>query len=443
MATPVYRGSCDTVLSSSGRHTACLPWIVCFSAALLFFFIFIQLNLFNALTPALMHDFHATAEAVGNLSANYFYANVLFALPAGLLLDRYSARRLVLTAMVCSVLCTYGFALSNTLWQAAIFRFITGIMGAFCLLSCVRLASRWFPPERMALVVGLVVTFAMLGGTVAQTPMTLLTDAIGWRATLLADATLGVLMLFVMFWYVRDFPPGIAKEVADQHLALHQAGLLQSLRSTLGNIQNWLCGLYTSLLNLPIFLLGAMWGSLYLVQIHHLSRAQASWVTSMIFIGTIIGSSCVGWLSDRLRRRKLPMIVGAVISLGLILALIYVPHLSLGVLLSLFLLLGITTSTQIISYPLIAESNPDANVGSAEGLASMLILSGGFTQPFFAWLIGLHWNHRVVDGIPTYVLSDYRMGLLIMPVAFLIGLILALCVRETYCRRCQAKEVKR
>lgn len=42
-----------------------------------------------------------------------------------------------------------------------------------------------------------------------------------------------------------------------------------------------------------------MWGSLYLVQIRGLMQADASFVTSMLFIGTIIGAvPVVGWLSQ-------------------------------------------------------------------------------------------------------------------------------------------------
>ncbi|OGT67712.1 MAG: MFS transporter [Gammaproteobacteria bacterium RIFCSPHIGHO2_12_FULL_45_9] len=420
------------------RTATYMPWLVCLSAALFFFFIFIQMNLFNAIAPALMQDFQVSAAVIGHLSAQYFYANILCAVPAGLLLDRYSTRRLLIVAMAVTIGCTYGFALSHAVWQAGLFRFVTGMMGSFCLLSCVRLAARWFKPERMALVIGIVVALAMLGGTVAQTPMTLLTDTVGWRAALMWDATSGLVLLGWIIWAVRDFPPRMAQTVLAEQAAVHEAGLWRSLQGMAKNRQNWLGGLYTSLLNLPIFLLGAMWGSLYLVQIHHLTREEASWVTSMIFVGTIIGSSCVGWISDTLRRRRLPMLVGAVVSLVVILAIIYTPHLSLGMLLTGFLLLGIFTSTQIISYPLIAESNPAANVGSAEGLASILILTGGFTQPLFAWLMGLHWNHQIVLGVPVYTFSNYELGLLIMPIAFVLGLVCALCVRETYCRAYQS-----
>ena len=185
---------------------------------------------------------------------------------------------------------------------------------------------------------------------------------------------------------------------------------------------------------MPIFILGAMWGILYLVQIRHLSRNEAAEVTAMIFWGTIVGSLALGWLSDFLRRRKMIMVIGAILSLALILILMYAPELSYFNLMVLFFVLGITTSAQIISYPLIAESNPLSLTGSAEGLASTLIMAGGTVQIVASYLIKLHWDHQTVDQVSIYSLGDYRLMMWIMPIGFIGGLIASLLIKETYCR---------
>ncbi len=187
-------------------------------------------------------------------------------------------------------------------------------------------------------------------------------------------------------------------------------------------------------MNLPIFLLGAMWGGLYLVQVQGLSRADASVVTSMIFVGTIIGSTLLGWLSDRLARRRSPMLIGAALSLGLVFNLMYTPQLGFFNLAALFFLLGLLTSTQVISYPLIVESNPVSLTGSAEGLASVLIMSGGFAQPLFGWLMGRNWAHTMVNNMPVYSHADYLSAMWIMPVAFGLSLLAATVIKETYCQ---------
>lgn len=422
-------------LADEQSHHGIRAWLVVFSAALFFFFEFMQVNMFNALDPALMQAFHVNAEQLGQLSANYFYANVIFLFPAGLILDRFSTRKIIITAMAVSVAAAYCFSCSHYFWQAATCRFLTGISGAFCLLSCVRVASRWFPPRRMALVVGLIVTFAMVGGMVAQTPFTLMTDQLGWRHTILIDAIVGTLMLIIMFSIVRDYPHGYDKSLEQPH---HTTDLRfwQSILLVAKNTQNWLGGIYTCLMNLPIFIIGAMWGSLYLVQVHHLTRADSSIVTSMIFLGTIIGSPLIGWFSDRIGRRRMPMIVTAIISLALIMLFMYA-RLNFIELCILTFIIGLVTSAQIISYPLIAESNALALTGSAEGLASTLIMAGGFSQPFVGWIIDHEWQHKFINHIPLYSTHAYHIGFLIMPISFIIAAIAALLIKETYCQRHQ------
>lgn len=427
----------DESLIVNAYAYACQPWLVCFSAALFFFFEYLQLNMFNALDPELMKAFRIGAVQLGNLSAHYFYANVLFMFPAGMILDRVSTRRAILSAMGASVLGVFGFSAAHALWQAEVCRFVTGISGAFCFLSCVRLASRWFPAKRLALVVGLIVTFAMTGGMVAQTPVTLMVDHFGWRATLLIDGGFGFVLLVIMVVFIQDYPRGLGEAFQAQHSELKEMGFWRAMWRTLGNTQNWLAGCYTGFLNLPVFLLGALWGSLYLVQVHGLTRAQSSAVVSMLFVGVILGSPLVGWLSDRLRQRRRPMIVGAFLSLVIMLFLIYAPHLSLFALLMIFLMLGLAISAQIISYPLIAESNSLSLTGTAEGWASVLIMSGGFMQPLFAALMNWNWDHRSVHNMPIYALHDYRLALAVMPIAMGVALIMAFFVRETHCVPCK------
>lgn len=410
------------------------PWLVIFSASLFFFFEFLQVNVFNALGSSLYKAYHLTnATELGQLSACYMYAIVLFLFPAGMILDRFSTRKIISIAMFFCATCVFLFSLTTELWQAELCRLVTGVGGAFCLLSCVRLASRWFSPKHMALIVGLIVTLAMLGAMVAQTPFTKLTDAFGWQTALRIDAAAGFVMLFIILLFVHDFPPGTEKFFKKQHASLDKLGFWHALTQTVANTQNWLAGLYTSLINIPVFLLGSTWGGWYLIQTQGLSDINASYVTSMLFIGLIIGSPVIGWISDFIEYRKMPMIIGAIASIAVIGAIMYIPHLSFADLLFLFFTLGFVISAQILGYPLIAESNPNMLTGTAEGLASVLIMAGGFLIPVFPKLLNKHWNHAMLNGIPQYSPHDYHLAFLIMPIAFFIALIAAFCVRETRC----------
>lgn len=416
-------------------HTK-LAWIVTLTASLFFFYEFIQMNLFNTINEQLREAYHLDAVQLGQLFSMYFYANFLCLFPAGNLLDRYSTRKLLIFAISLCTLGTLLFSIANVYWLAAAGRFMVGAGASFCFLSCIRIASRWFAPRQMAFVTGVVVTMAMLGGMVAQTPFALLTHFLGsWRQALYINTGLGAAILLATIFIVQDRPPEAQQEAQQDQQQLKALGLWRCIKIAALNPQNWLGGLYTALINLPVFVLGGLWGILYLTQVHHITSEQASYATTLFFIGVILGSLAYGWVSDHLERRVLPMIVGAVISLMVIAVLMYVPNLSLTSLIVLFFLIGFVTSSQVLTYPLIAELNPIYLTSTAVSIDSLCIMASGFIiPPFFGWLMEKRGGHDVVNGVSIYTAHDFNVAMLIIPTAFIAALIISFFMRETYCR---------
>ncbi len=111
----------------------------------------------------------------------------------------------------------------------------------------------------MALVIGLIVTLAMIGGMVAQPPFfTLLTDALGWRMTLLIDV-----MLLLIVLLMKDFPRGLGQSFSRVSNAFARPRFLA--RSIVANCKKQLKLVRWSVYfvnEFADFLLGAMCGSL-------------------------------------------------------------------------------------------------------------------------------------------------------------------------------------
>ena len=120
--------------SSSVERTHPRAWFVVLTAALFFFYEFIQQNMFDAISSSLLRDFHLTAGQLGFISSAYFMANIIFLVPAGMLLDRFATRRVILWSLLFCILGTAGLAIAQTALMAAICRFFTGIGSAFCFL---------------------------------------------------------------------------------------------------------------------------------------------------------------------------------------------------------------------------------------------------------------------------------------------------------------------
>lgn len=417
----------------TNKQHSWLPWIVCLSCGLFFFYEFIQMNMINSLAPDLMREFNVTGDKLGLLAASYFDANLIFLLPAGIILDRFSTKKVALITMTICIVGTGLFGTATSIGWAAFFRFFTGIGSAFCFLTCMRLASIWFHDSRLALVTGAIMTLAFTGGTVAQTPMTILIHHFSWRGAIFINAGLGVVILIIMAIAIQDYPSHQAKLKEERRQHLRDIGFWNSLKQSYLNLQNWLSAISANMTNLPVYILGGIWGGIYLVQTQGITRLQASAITSMIFVGTLLGSPLIGWFSDRIKHRKSVIFASSLIALGIVLLVIYGPHLSYGLLLFLFFLLGFITSGGIINYTLVAEKNIPTLTATSVSVVSFCVIGGGaLFQPLVGWFLDRGWNGIRIHGVPFYSASTYQHAFVILPIAFVISMVMVIFMTETY-----------
>jgi sugar phosphate permease len=266
--------------------------------------------------------------------------------------------------------------------------------------------------------------------------MTLLINYLGnWRHAVIVDAVMGLVFWIIILTFVKDYPPEKTAQRDTDQIKLREFGYWRAMKSSYLRLRNWLCGLYTSFLNLPIWLIGGGgFGSLYLQQVKHMSALQASYPPMMIFLGTVVGSPLAGWISDAMQRRKLPMQCGAIASIILILGIIYLPS-SLMIYSLLFFLLGLTSSTQIVSYPLVAESNPKILTATSVSVVSFSAIAGGaIFNPLFGYIMDRTNDFKVVNHMHIYTSADYHQAMWIMPLTMAIALIATFFIRETYCQ---------
>lgn len=405
--------------------------LVVFSAGAFFFYSFIQMTLLS--TEALKEYFMSmlsleTTAEFGNFAGTFLYGTVLLLIPAGLLLDKLSVRKLIISMIALVVLCTLGLTYTNNVYIAMILRFITGIAHCVAFMAPLRLAPRWFPSRQLALVSGLLVAFAVFGGWMSGAPMLGLINAFGVKTAMLSNVFLGLVILILAVLFIRDFP----EDYVDPAGSGETLSLARGLKLVVRNKQNWLSGLYIGLLNLSVLLLGAVWGTTYLKIVNPgFSETTFTGIVGMIFIGTMIGSPLCGWISDRIKSRKKAMLGGSVLSLIIMLIIIFPPSTNAALFYVLFFLLGIITAAQSIGYPVIAESNEDKILGTANGLAAVVLMGiGAIGQPLFGFLVKLFGGGP--DATTEQVQAAFQTSIWIMPIAFVGAIICAILLRESF-----------
>lgn len=400
-----------------------LPYLVCFSASLFFAYELVQFHMMNAISPYLMKDLHMGATSFGQLCATYLLADVIFLLPAGIILDRFSTRKVILSALLLCILGTFGFSFAHSFKEAAICHFLSGIGNAFCFLSCMMLVARWFSKEKQALIIGLVITMGMLGAVFAQYPVSMIAEMFSWRSALVADAAIGVGIFALVYLFVHDGP----KQAAQQSSIPFWEGVKRSVL----NLQNILCGVYTCFMNMPLMVLSAVWGSLFLSQVHGVPLAKASFISGMIGVGTIIGSPLYGYLSSKIQEKKPWMSLGSILSIFIILLIMFLPHPSEMLLTALFFLLGLASSSQVLGYPLITETSPKELTGTSMGIAAVIIMGlPMLIQPFSGLLLDLGWQGTMLNGAPFYSHMNYIVAFAIFPIGFFLSFLATYLIKE-------------
>ena len=137
-------------------------WVTCVISSLFFSFVIFQINIFNPLNQSLIHAFNLSSAQFGNLAAGYFYGNVIFLIPAGILLDRLPTKRVLQTVTALSVVFTYLFAQAHSLWFAELMRFALGLTGAFAFISVMKLNNGWFTKPNLLQQLGSVLPWQCL-----------------------------------------------------------------------------------------------------------------------------------------------------------------------------------------------------------------------------------------------------------------------------------------
>lgn len=268
--------------------------VLCLIISIFPMFCFFQMNLFNVLGNYWVKASITTSDSIGYYSAAYIYGDAAMLLFTGLLLDRFSIAKLIFFAMILKVTSIAMILTFQTPAWIIAFRILGGFGHAFALLSAFRLAILLFDEHHHGLMIGLVLTIALLGGTLAQAHLDRFIYCFGWQTAILTDFFVGLALLIVIPLILNSNKNYIPHT---QHQGFNAVSYFRDFKIVARCSGNYLCAIYICLLSLPLMLLGAVWGDSYLKAHFHINEIQSSIVISLLFIGLIIGFPCIGFLS--------------------------------------------------------------------------------------------------------------------------------------------------
>lgn len=411
-------------------------FIVWLTGTLFYFYEFFLQVAPNVMMPDLTRHFGITAAQFGFLATAYYIGYAMMQLPAGTLLDRFGARRLIVTATLICALGSFLTAHANTWALVELARFATGIGSAFAVLGSFVLAANWFPTNRFGVLSGFVLTIGMLGAVSGQHPLAVMVESIGWRESLDVLTAVGVVYAILTWFVIQEHknPMGINKrKVAQSFKELLQNGVKIVRQS-----QPWLLAAYGLLMFTPTLTLGASWGVGFLMTAYHLSLIKAGSMISFIFIGWAIGCPIFGFISDRIELRKPPLYIASIGGTISLFIMIYIHLPSAWMLGTLMLFFGIFSGAFLSSFSIARELQPPQATGAALGFMNMAqSLGGAMLPPIVGFILDMLWNGAMQDGNRVYLLRDYQQALLILPLETLCAGALLYFIKETYCKEAE------
>jgi sugar phosphate permease len=388
------------------------------------------------LSEQLTADFGITAAQLGTLHASFFIIYALTQVPTGVLADRYGPRYVGSGGAFVLSIGALGFVASNGYVAAFLSRALIGLGSSVIFVTILRFCANWYRTDEFGTMTGLTAGIAGLGAIFATTPLAVAIDRVGWRPTLTALGVLGFVGGALVFLLARKSPANAGLEPIDDvpeqpSVTLRETGAY--LTELVGDLDQWLLSIVFFATNGTVLTVIGLWGVPYLVVVYDVSVTTASTYTLLGSVGILVGGPAVGWVSDRLGRRILPMIAG----LGsFLLALLVVPVLGkppLALVAAAYFVIGFAVGFAMLALSAVKEKYPP----DASGVATATVNAWGFVgATVLPTLMGIALDEYRTDdtvaGSVVYTEFGYRVAFAITAVAVVVAICSAttLYVRE-------------
>lgn len=296
---------------AGGAPRARAAWLVALLCATATAAYLCRVNL-SVVGVLLMKEFGLTQVQMGRVFSAFLLTYAAFQVPAGVLADRWGARRVLIAAAWGWAAATIlqalagttiaGTAVWSTLTVLVAGRLLLGIVEAPTFTAAAQGISRWMEPATHARANGVVIAAVGLGSAVAPPLLAWAMLRFGWRGALLVSAVPAVLVALV--WHVVKTPSpspesaAIAQRAADPPAARPPAAPARWRQLALLTLSYTLQGY--------VGYIFVFWFYLYLVQERHFDLLKGALLGSLPWVLTIVSVPLGGLLADRLLRPRGP-----------------------------------------------------------------------------------------------------------------------------------------
>ena len=398
------------------KKVAAVAWIV---AAVYYFYQYALRSAPAVMMPQLSEAFGISGLGVASIVGLFYYGYSPFSLVAGAAMDKLGPRRLLPFAAAAVGLGAFLFATGNSA-VASVGRFMQGAGGVFALVGAIYIATKNFPASQAATLIGATQMFGMAGGSAGQFAVgPAISGGLAWNSFWTLMGVVG-LVVGGMLWFL------LPREQKSGDSEKPKSNVLEAFKVVFKNPQSLLCGFIAGLLFIPTTIFDMVWGVRFLEEGHGVDYGTAVLRSATVPFGWIIGCPLLGYISDRLGRRK-PVIVGGAVALLACLAWILFGMPNVFPPYVLGLLAGIASGAAMIPYTVIKEANPPELGGTATGVINFINFTfSALLGPVFGLLL-----QRVSGGTNDLELGHFQIAFAPLLAGVAIAIVFAFLLNET------------
>ncbi|MEI6057133.1 MAG: MFS transporter [Lentisphaerota bacterium] len=369
------------------------------------------------------NDLKLSIDSIGLLAAVPCLAYALCQIPAGILVDKYSVKKVLSSAalLVSAGMGIYSFAQSvNVLLISQI---LISIGSAFAFISTAILVGRWFPKERFSLFFGITECLGNLSVVTANMFLPqLILYAKGWRVASLILAIIGIVVFISILLIVKCRPEGLM-----QHTVSNKPNSFKLFKELAGIKQYWIAVVFAGLFLGTLFNFSANW----LISFQDIFDANnlkhSAMVNSLLLLGLTIGNPAFGILSLKLRARRKFLIIGSFLSMILLVILVLGPAIRSDFAIFLYFCFGLSSSSGILVYSVIMDILPPDLEGMGIGICNTVVYVSGAALSLIIAEVIKYESHLNRD-----LLTSNKMALSGFFISVAIAFCLSFLIKETF-----------
>ncbi|MCC8361681.1 MFS transporter [Lysobacter sp. A6] len=413
----------DAARPALGGVRAWLAWLVAVAFVVYYFSFQTGYAIVNA---SVQKELSLSVAQVGMIAAAYTWVFAVFQLLSGPTLDRLGARRVLLPAIVLVTAGIVLFANARSFEALLLSQALVAIGASTGFVGAGYVGGQWFGMAKFSFMFGLVQFAASIFSVINQNLLGWVLSTASWRSVFWTDGLLGLVLLFAAYAMLRDPVPvagggGFGRFFADVGAALGAVARVPHV---------WMAAVFGALCFGPMLALGVVWGP-KLLAAHGLDTHAANVGTSLLWLGLAAGCFVAPWMSDRLRRRKWPVLVGIVLQLLALAALIYV-ELPAAALLACCFLFGFGNAAHMLAFSTAGDVVEPRHIGTSAAIVNgLMFVVGGILISRPGLRIGL----GIEEGLAPASLEIAQYAARPLMISVIVALIVAASMRETYPQR--------